>query len=505
MPVANQYNACREHPVRDVYRIRREENKRKRCRLARSFTFPLSLSRDLALYRYHKREKDNLRHIDELAMNFDGFLATVNGWGRYQKTKFLFVCLTYMVPPIMVYAWSFTAATPDFRCRQPDPATDAYTDLFNDKFKAFYQPSEEQCKREQTRLSLKECQRCYRQSSDNRSATSLELQACETYVFDRSIYKRTLVEEVSCSSFRVPSELATDISSGRWSVIEYRIDSPFKWSTSSGSCVERSSSAWWRTSRRKPRVVALDFHYRTLELDTAVDRSWVSVSFWWPSLVCSAPLDRSLNSDSGLRTWSMSSLDFSSPFRPEGFPSPALSLAPKWVSLAPLHSSFALRCSWATQTSDGRHHHGLLLYPGGISSGLLGVLHSHLATVNLDHHLIHRSLLFLLLVSRRKSSSWSNVPLGVFLVSCRRVRDGWWAKVVSTKRRRSFVRSPRSTNASSIPMLSNSSKQRRRKSVNLFETFAQRRGDVFSGADDGSFDGSTEFPKFVSNEDHSSD
>lgn len=163
--------------------------------------FPLVFSREHTSASKVTSLRNSKISSADLEMNFDGFLSTVNGWGRYQKTKFLLVCLTYMVPPIMVYTWSFTAATPDFRCRHPEQTSDAYIDLLNDRFNQLYQPTQDQCAREQTRLSLKECQRCYRQSLFNRSSTSLDLQPCQTYVFDRSIYERTLVEEVSASSF----------------------------------------------------------------------------------------------------------------------------------------------------------------------------------------------------------------------------------------------------------------------------------------------------------------
>jgi len=131
-------------------------------------------------------------------MKFDTFLSTVDGWGHYQKLKFVFICLTYMVPPIMVYTWSFTAAIPDFRCQQPLESLDTYNDKSNELFNKTYRPTEDECTFYQKTISFKECQRCYRKSNlSNNSSRINQLQTCDNYVFDRSIYKNTLVEEVN--------------------------------------------------------------------------------------------------------------------------------------------------------------------------------------------------------------------------------------------------------------------------------------------------------------------
>ena len=136
-------------------------------------------------------------------MKFDTFLATVGDWGRFQKIKYTLICLTYMLPPIMVYTYTFTAAIPDFHCRTPDVlATDSYTDAPDSSFASRYEPTEAQCKAEQKKLSLTECRRCYTttNSASNRQADSSTegpmLQKCEQFVFDKLYYERTLVEEV---------------------------------------------------------------------------------------------------------------------------------------------------------------------------------------------------------------------------------------------------------------------------------------------------------------------
>lgn len=129
-------------------------------------------------------------------MNFDAFLAKVGDWGRFQKVKYTLICLTYMLPPIMVYTYTFTAATPNFRCENPDFASDDnYNNISNKLFDLTYKPAKEQCEQEQSLLSIKECQRCFRQGSDG-------LQKCDNYVFEKIYYKKTLVEEVRKEFFK---------------------------------------------------------------------------------------------------------------------------------------------------------------------------------------------------------------------------------------------------------------------------------------------------------------
>lgn len=96
----------------------------------------------------------------------------------------------------MLYTWSFTAATPDFRCRLPSIFNDSYSKQSNQLFKQLYQPSADDCAAHGTIVSVKECQRCYRKSKPSINSTDrVELQTCNDYVFDRSEYNKTLVEE----------------------------------------------------------------------------------------------------------------------------------------------------------------------------------------------------------------------------------------------------------------------------------------------------------------------
>ncbi|CAF1160979.1 unnamed protein product [Adineta steineri] len=126
-------------------------------------------------------------------MKFDDFLHTVNDFGRYQKLRYFCICLTYMLPPIMVYTWSFAAATPSFRCKLYDNDAD-----FNIRQSSLSynqsQPDEAYCKANM-KISVKECQRCYMKTISN---TGMEkIQPCNNYVFDQKYYDYTLVEEWS--------------------------------------------------------------------------------------------------------------------------------------------------------------------------------------------------------------------------------------------------------------------------------------------------------------------
>ncbi|CAF3704534.1 unnamed protein product [Rotaria sp. Silwood1] len=126
-------------------------------------------------------------------MKFDDFLIIINDWGRFQKVKYTIICLTYMLPPIMVYTYSFTAATPNFRCRNPSQwLNDSYSQTSNSIFNEEYRPTKEQCLLNKNSISLKECQRCFIRSTpfNNQSMDS-----CQSYVFDRQYYKDTLIEE----------------------------------------------------------------------------------------------------------------------------------------------------------------------------------------------------------------------------------------------------------------------------------------------------------------------
>ncbi|CAF1545561.1 unnamed protein product, partial [Adineta steineri] len=133
-------------------------------------------------------------------MKFDDFLATVDDWGKFQKIKYGLICLTYMLPPIMVYTYTFTAAVPNFRCQDSDMLfDDGYFAQANTNYNSKYLPTQEQCTRADKLLSLKECQRCYIQTKPKFNQTAnrpdSRIEKCNKHVFEKIHYDKTLVEE----------------------------------------------------------------------------------------------------------------------------------------------------------------------------------------------------------------------------------------------------------------------------------------------------------------------
>lgn len=139
-------------------------------------------------------------------MQFDEFYQTVGVFGRYQKVKYFLLCFTNMLPPVMVYAWTFMAATPSFRCRTPYDgllASNLTSELLNS-----YIPTADQCRESQKTISLKECQRCFQiVNTSNSNEGIADLVPCRSYIFDRTYYQSTLVEDVSS-----PLNFSLDIS-----------------------------------------------------------------------------------------------------------------------------------------------------------------------------------------------------------------------------------------------------------------------------------------------------
>jgi hypothetical protein len=85
----------------------------------------------------------------------------------------------------VVYTWSFTAATPSFRCKLNE--NDKIYSMNASNTFNWSQPDEAYCKKNM-KISVKECQRCYIKTKG--------IEACKNYVFDRTYYDYTLVEEV---------------------------------------------------------------------------------------------------------------------------------------------------------------------------------------------------------------------------------------------------------------------------------------------------------------------
>lgn len=128
-------------------------------------------------------------------MQFDEFYETVGVFGSYQKVKYFLLCFINMLPPVMVYAWTFIAATPSFRCRTP--YDDDLPSNITVQSLSSYIPSIAQCQESQRSISLKECQRCFQTVNNSYNDGSMgQLVPCRSFIFDRTYYQSTLVEDV---------------------------------------------------------------------------------------------------------------------------------------------------------------------------------------------------------------------------------------------------------------------------------------------------------------------
>lgn len=128
-------------------------------------------------------------------MRFDDIYETVGVFGTYQKVKYFLLCFTNMLPAVMVYAWTFIAATPSFDCTVPTMQSNS----INSNFTVYQSiPNESQCFNAPKRIAYKECTKCYRfvNLTDGYSTTS-QLEPCSHFTFKKDYFQSTLVEEVS--------------------------------------------------------------------------------------------------------------------------------------------------------------------------------------------------------------------------------------------------------------------------------------------------------------------
>ncbi|CAF3944130.1 unnamed protein product, partial [Adineta steineri] len=90
---------------------------------------------------------------------------------------------------VVVYTWSFAAATPSFRCKLHEN-DNIYSMNTSNNFQ-WSQPDEVYCKTNM-KISVKECQRCY-----IKTKLDTKIKPCENFIFDQIYYDYTLVEEWS--------------------------------------------------------------------------------------------------------------------------------------------------------------------------------------------------------------------------------------------------------------------------------------------------------------------
>lgn len=129
-------------------------------------------------------------------MQFDDVYETVGMFGPYQKVKYFLLCCTNLLPPVMVYAWTFIAATPSFRCKPP--IDDILNTNLNDSSISWAIPDPSQCSATQKHISVRECQRCFLfiNRTDPLGSTN-QLTSCQYFTFDHTYYQSTIVEDVS--------------------------------------------------------------------------------------------------------------------------------------------------------------------------------------------------------------------------------------------------------------------------------------------------------------------
>jgi hypothetical protein len=48
-------------------------------------------------------------------VSFDELLKEINDFGKYQKVRYFMICIAGLLPSIVTYVHSFTAANPDHR------------------------------------------------------------------------------------------------------------------------------------------------------------------------------------------------------------------------------------------------------------------------------------------------------------------------------------------------------------------------------------------------------
>ena len=104
-------------------------------------------------------------------VTFDDILFEINDFGKYQKIRYLLICLAGMLPAIVTYLHSFTAAKPAFRCANPYIENDLFTN--NNTYENLL------------------FDKCFIQSNSTK-------EACTKWVFDKTFYETTLTEDV-CS------------------------------------------------------------------------------------------------------------------------------------------------------------------------------------------------------------------------------------------------------------------------------------------------------------------
>ena len=100
-----------------------------------------------------------------MSVKFDDLLIEINDFGKFQKIRYVLICLAGLLPPIATYIHSFMAALPEFKC--------------NDKIALEHQNF--------TFSKSSNCLYTYGNGTE---------QSCTSWKYDKKYFNSTLTEEV---------------------------------------------------------------------------------------------------------------------------------------------------------------------------------------------------------------------------------------------------------------------------------------------------------------------
>lgn len=100
-----------------------------------------------------------------MSVKFDDLLIEINDFGKFQKLRYVLICLAGLLPPIATYIHSFMAALPEFKC--------------NDYVTIEHQNS-----------TISKSSNCFYMNGNGTEQT------CNSWNFDKKYFNSTLTEEV---------------------------------------------------------------------------------------------------------------------------------------------------------------------------------------------------------------------------------------------------------------------------------------------------------------------
>ncbi|CAF0992061.1 unnamed protein product [Brachionus calyciflorus] len=115
----------------------------------------------------------------------EDILENLNGFGKYQKIRYVLLCFSGLLPPIASYIHSFIAANPGYICQDTDLSIG--TNLSH----LFYgQGYKNRCK-----ILKFQNKSTYYLSSSDYTNNEHNLENCKNWFYDKTYYKKTLTEQ----------------------------------------------------------------------------------------------------------------------------------------------------------------------------------------------------------------------------------------------------------------------------------------------------------------------